>query len=308
MWFFFALATTLLWGVAELFYKKGAKPYEKYSHLKISMIVGFVMGIHAIFVFITSFIIGGEVFDPRNFYIYLPVTFCYILSMSLSYFGMRFIEESISDPIENTSGALCSVFCVVFLGDEMSVWAVTAVAVLLVGVLGLGFLDNSGETDRKKVLGKKMALVAFAMPFLYALFDAIGSTLDELYLDIEISPLVNVTEDSIELVANTCYEFSFLIVGIIIFIFIKAKGEKVELPKQGDKILAAICETAGQFTYVYAMSGGHGVISAPILSSVCVVSFILSHIFLKERLTKKQYVCVALVIIGILALAIIEGE
>ncbi len=153
-----------------------------------------------------------------------------------------------------------------------------------------------------------MALVAFAMPFLYALFDAIGSTLDELYLDIESTPLLNVTEDSIELVANTCYEFSFLIVGIIILIFIKAKGEKVSLPKQRDKIIAAICETAGQFTYVYAMSDGHGVISAPILSSVCVVSFVLSHIFLKERLTKKQYIFVALVVIGILALAIIEGE
>ena len=35
MWFVFALATMLIWGTAELFYKKGARPDEQYSHLKI---------------------------------------------------------------------------------------------------------------------------------------------------------------------------------------------------------------------------------------------------------------------------------
>ena len=85
----------------------------------------------------------------------------------------------------------------------------------------------------------------------------------------------------------------------------KIKKVRFELPKQRDKILAAVCETAGQFTYVFAMSG-NGVIAAPILSSVCVVSLLLSRIFLKEKLTWKQYVFIGLVIIGILALAVLD--
>ena len=44
MWLVFALATTLIWGTAELFYKKGARPDEQYSHLKIGICVGAVMG------------------------------------------------------------------------------------------------------------------------------------------------------------------------------------------------------------------------------------------------------------------------
>jgi len=35
---------------------------------------------------------------------------------------------------------------------------------------------------------------------------------------------------------------------------------------------------------------------------------LLSMIFLKEKLTKKQYVFIAIIIIGILMLAVIEGE
>ncbi len=94
---------------------------------------------------------------------------------------------------------------------------------------------------------------------------------------------------------------------MIVFIYMKLKGTKFELPKQKDKLVAAICETAGQLTYVYAMSG-NGAIAAPILSSVCVVSLLLSRIFLKEKLTKKQYMFIAIIIIGILMLAVIEGE
>ena len=53
-WLFFSIATALLWGTAELFYKKGAQPGEKYSHLKICVCVGAVMGLHAIFTLLTQ--------------------------------------------------------------------------------------------------------------------------------------------------------------------------------------------------------------------------------------------------------------
>ena len=100
---------------------------------------------------------------------------------------------------------------------------------------------------------------------------------------------------------------TFLSIIHIRFIFMKIKRVKFELPKQGDKVLAAVCETAGQLTYVYAMSG-NGAIAAPILSSVCVVSLLLSRIFLKEKLTKKQYLFIGIIIVGILMLAVLEGE
>ena len=152
-----------------------------------------------------------------------------------------------------------------------------------------------------------MAIIAFAMPFCYAIIDALGSFLDIIYLEMETSPLMNITEDTIENVANTSYELTFFFCAVILLIFMKVKGVGFELPKQRDKILAALCETAGQFTYVFAMSG-NGAVAAPIISSVCVVSMLLSRIFLKEKLTFKQYFFLFLVIAGILLIAIIEGD
>ena len=45
MWFIYALISMLAWGAADLFYKKGADPEEKHSHLWTSVAVGFVMGL-----------------------------------------------------------------------------------------------------------------------------------------------------------------------------------------------------------------------------------------------------------------------
>lgn len=303
MWLFFTLATTLLWGLAELFYKKGSHEDKKYDHLRVCVLVGAVMGIHAVFTLLTSDIN----YDPMNLIVYLPVSLCYILSMACSFFGIRFIEESLADPIENTAGAMCSVLCVIFLGDHIApaVWA--AIVVILIGIIGVTHTERSSEVNRKKRLGKRLAVIAFAMPFCYAIIDAFGSFLDVFFLEMETSPLLGVTGDNIELVANVSYELTFAICGLILFIFMKWKQVEFDLPKQGDKVIAAICETAGQLTYVYAMSG-NGAIAAPILSSVCVVSLILSRIFLKEKLTKRQYIFIGIIIVGILMLAVLEGE
>ncbi len=302
-WLFFSIATALLWGAAELFYKKGALPNEKYSHLKICVCVGAVMGAHAIFTLLTKDIN----YDPINLLVYLPVSLLYIVSMAFSYFGMRFLEESISDPIENTSGAICSLLCVIFLKESLTPLSVISILIIVIGVLGVGFLENKGETVRKKTLGKKLAIVAFCMPFVYALLDAFGSFVDIFYLDdFASTPLIGVTEDTIEDVANTSYELTFALFALGLFIFMKAKKVKFgPVPQHKDKILAAVFETAGQFTYVYALSG-NGAIAAPIISSVCVVSLLLSRIFLKEKLSWKTYAFIAVVIIGILLLAVSE--
>lgn len=304
-WLFFAIGTAILWGTAELFYKKGAQPNEKYSHLKICVWVGVVMGAHAIFTLLTQDIN----YNPVNILRYLPVSLFYIISMAFSYFGMRFLEESISDPIENTAGVICVLLFALFMGDEFSWLTWVAVGVIGVGVVGVSYLENHGETTRKKNYGKALALVSFIMPFLYALLDAFGTFLDDAFFlieDVASSPLVDVTEDTIEAVANTSYELTFALFALGLFIFMKAKKVKFgPVPQHKDKILAAVFETAGQFTYVYAL-GGVDAVAAPILSSVCVVSLLLSRIFLKEKLSWKTYLFIAVVIIGILLLAVSE--
>lgn len=303
MWFICALITLLTWGIADLFYKKGAEEKDKYSHLKTSMIVGIVMGIHAIFMLIFT----DMNYNFINILIYLPVSLMYILSMTIGYFGLKYLELSISSPIQNSSGAITCLLCLIFLNQTLDSISTIAIGLIVIGIFILGIIEKTNQKEYKNINNNKykIGFIAFMIPIVYCIIDALGTFFDAYYLDnIETTPLINVTEMNLENVANTSYELTFLICAILIFIFLKfVKKEKVTIKKQKDRVGAAIFETIGQFTYVYAMSGT-AVVAAPMIAAYSIVSIILSRIFLKEKLSKKQYAIIALIILGIILLGI----
>lgn len=317
MWFIPTLLCTLAWGAADLFYKKGASDTERFSHLRTSICVGIVMGLHAI-----GMLIFTDVnYDPINMLIYLPVSMMYILSMTVGYFGLRYLELSISSPVQNASGALVCILCLVILGDTLDLLSGSAVIFVCVGVFLLGLLEyresvkNSDPTEDKKY---RRGLAAFCIPLVYCVLDAAGTFFDAYYLDdFQATPLRNVTEENFEDVANISYELTFLACSLILLTYIiisriverKKTGKPTQNPPvdlTAYRFGAAAFETAGQFAYVYAMSG-NGAVAAPVIASYCVVSVLLSRIFLREKLKPAQYASILLVVAGILILGIVEG-
>lgn len=306
MWFIYALVSTISWGAADLFYKKGADAEDKYSHLKTSAIVGVVMGAHAIFTIIANNID----YDPINLLIYLPVSLCYILSMTIGYLGLRYLMLSISSPIQNSSGAIVTILCLIFLDQMLDLPSAVGVMLICSGIFVLGVLEKKKmeteirEEDRKYQVGFK----AFFLPIAYCFIDALGTFFDAYYLDdYRTTPLRGVTERTFEDVANISYELTFLLAAILIFIYIKIiRRQRFGFLEHKNRMVAALFETGGQAAYVYAMSGT-GVVAAPMIASYSIVSLILSRIFLKEKLTGKQYAAVAVVMTGIFLLGLAEA-
>ena len=316
MWIFI-LVSTLSWGIAEIFYKKGSLKNEKYCHLKITAFVGILMGIYATVILFTQSVDLKSF--PLNFVRYLPVASCYIISMICSYFGVRFIEESIADPIENTSAAFVPILCAIFLKEKFSPIVIVGIILVAIGLLCVGLFDKKGKIDRQNKLGRRLAVFAIAMPFCYMILDTVGTFLDIFYVDDATSSLlVNVTESNIEHTANCAYEFTFFLIAIVIIIFLKIKGEKLfsiggeenkgiisKIKVQKWKILAAVFETIGQATYIFALSEGSGIAAVILGAGTVIISFILSRIFLKEKLTIVQYCFIAVIISGIVLLSVV---
>ena len=294
MWFLFAIVSVLAWGTADLFYKKGSDPKDKYSYLKIVIMVGAVMGIHAMYVLLTS----GVVYEPRNMITYLPVSALYILSMAVGYAGLRFLELSISSPVQNSSGAISGLLTFIFLGQSMTGVQVFAVGLITVGVILLSvFEQRFAEAERKEnkeMVDRKYKYGAIALlfPLGYALIDSLGTFADAWVFDRGMD----------EMQANISYELTWLIVAVLAWVYLVwIKKETFALRDQKDRGLAAIFETLGQFFYVFAISA-NAVIVAPLISSYSMVSVILSRIFLKEKLTAKQYAVIAMIMVGIFIL------
>jgi uncharacterized membrane protein len=66
---------------------------------------------------------------------------------------------------------------------------------------------------------------------------------------------------------------------------------------------AATGETFGTMTFIFA-AAINPVLTAPIALLSCIITIVLARIFLKERLSKKQYIYLGLLILGIILLGI----
>jgi len=299
-WFVLSLISILFWSGSDFFSKLGSPADDKYSHWKMVFFVGIVMGLHALYMVC----FGGTVVTLRDFIVYLPASFLYILSMIIGYAGLRYIELSISSPVCNSSGAVSAVLCFLFMGQRMTAVQLAGTILVTLGIIFLEKADEAVQKERKTADPNYVRSVkALLFPILYCIIDGLGTFADAWLLDgiIEEEP------------ANAAYEFTFLLMAVFAFWYVciykkeklfngAERFRRLEVPK----ILAAVAETAGQFAYIFALSA-NAILAAPLISAYCILSGIWSHIFLKERLSKRQYAAIAIAVAGIVLLGIGDG-
>ena len=299
-WFWLSVAALLLWSGSDLFSKLGCRDADdRYSPLKMVIAVGVIMGLHACW----EIFVGGTEISFSIILAYLPVSLLYIISMALGYLGLRYIELSISSPVCNASGALVAVAALLTGDESYPPIVLAAIALVCIGVIGLGVVgsreDDALRAVRQEAGNHRYAKgwLALALPIAYCLLDAAGTYADNLVLE-------TLDEGS----ANVAYELTFLFAGVICFIYTVPIRKVRFFPKREiPKYIGAVCETAGQFFYIYAIADSeHLAMSAPIISAYCMMSVVWSRIFLKEKLSWKHYLMILLVIAGIIVMGVFD--
>ncbi len=299
-WFWFSIIALLCWSGSDFFSKIGCRDArDKYSQFKMVMAVGVVMGVHAAY----EIFVGGVEISWQVILTYLPVSLLYIGSMTLGYVGLRYIELSISSPICNASGALVAIIAILSgTAEAMAAPQYLAIFLACAGVIGLGFVEANEDEElraaRQEASNYKYAKswLALALPIAYCLLDAAGTFADDLVLE-------TLNEDS----ANVAYELTFLVAGIVCFVYTCVIKKQKLVPKlEVPKYVGAIFETAGQLAYIYALASGESALAAPIIASYCMVSVLWSRLFLKEKLSWKHYVCIIVTFAGILIMGIYD--
>ena len=325
-WFVAALICILGWGFADLFYKKGTDETDRYSHLKIAVWVGLVMGVAAFALLPfaeTPFSLSALFLNAVK---YSPASLCYIISMVIGYAGLRYLEVSIVSPVQNASGAMSAVFMMVYFlvvgrissfSDEFDVPTLIGTVLIVCGVIALAvfeqryaraerleFEKSGAEKESPADRKYRFGALALLFPLLYCLFDTLGTSADGIILDEEVGLGLG------EIDVLILYGLTFYLAGIGAWVFLWIKQKKPYNPFAKRELLnkgpAALCEEFGQFFYVFAMAG-KPVVAAPMVASYCIVSLLLGRLILKEKLRIAQYACVAAVVVGIVLLGIADG-
>lgn len=325
MYYILSILALLCWSGSDFFSKKGTNEQDKNSHWKVVFAVGLIMGIHFLITLIGGAIIDSSAagvdgvpkvvaslfytdFKLFDFVAYLPVAALYILAMVFGYIGLRYIELSISSPICNSSGALAFLLCVllgIFSVEDITVTTIIGIAMITVGIVALGFIEQKEDPEVKKMRQEKAnrkyakSVLAFLLPITYLIIDAIGTVGDEfIFSDFFIEKSGYEISDY---AANSAFELTFFLLAIFAFIWIKfVKKDKI-FSGNRDLYFGGLCETIGQIFYMAVMFSDFSA-GMVIISAYCAISVLWSRIFLKEKLSLEHYSVIALVIAGIVIL------
>ena len=300
MWLIFATITVLLWGTSETIFKKVSN-IEKHSVLKLISCNGIMLGVCAlIFMLITR--------TEMNFDIlltYLPISLIYIASMFCTYKAMTLVKVSILSPLQNSSCAITTILCIFILKQQVSIIQIIAIIAIIICMILLSINKDevlrieSGNKEEDEKNAKRAYLLYLKGIFFalgYWFLDGIGSFMDDYTLEANLS-----AEQVI-----IAFSFIYCFIGIITSIVLKFKERDYKLINVKEnklKWLGTFIETAGQYTYIYAFAFGDAVLAFPYIAAYSVVIVILSRIFLKEKLKKKQYALISLILIAMITLS-----
>ena len=175
---------------------------------------------------------------------------------------------------------------------------------MAMGYIGLRYIELSISSP---ICNSSGALVAIATIAMSGIGDMNAWQLTAIALvavGVVALGVTEATEDS----ANVAYELTFLVAGLVCGAYVLfVKREKLTPRTEAPKYIGAVCETIGQFFYIYALAdSAHVAMSAPIISSYCAASVLWSRIFLKEKLSAKHYISILMVFIGIVIMGVFD--
>ena len=313
-WLLLIFFCIILWGITDILYKKSSDYNDPLSQYKAFVWIGMVMGLAGAIMAICSDTLRESIMMVKDNLYLIPLCIFYALAMFFGLLGAKHLDASVVSPLENIDGAITAIILYMFffltgrshVTDSIGIMDIIGTVAITTGVIFLGIQEHklskqemNLEEDKKK---HRLGALALIFPIIYNLVDAVSMVAVGITVSEE-------TEVAIPDIDFFIFEsLGFLVVAICMWLYMLiAKKYKYNPFKKKELVRcgAATSETLGTMTYIFAVAG-NPILTAPITSSYCLVTVVLARIFLKERLTKKQYLSVAFVIVGIVLLGISE--
>ena len=314
IWLILTLSAIILWGATDILLKKSLDYFDSLSQYKTFICIGVVAALSGVIAAVCSDTLLDSIrMLADNLYL-IPVTVFYVVAMFFGLLGAKHLDASVVSPLENIDGAITAIILYIFffftgrsdVTDSIGVVDIVGTVAITVGVVLLGMQEQKLAKQEVKLDQdkKKHRLGAWALlfPIAYNLADAASMVA----MGIAVSGEAEVIIPDIDFFFFECC--GFFVISIVVWLYMLIAKKYVYNPFEKTELTrfeAATCETLGTLTFTIAV-GISPILTAPIASSYCFVTIILARLFLKERLTKQQYLSVAFVVAGIALLGLSE--
>ena len=313
-WLLLTLSCIILWGITDILLKKSLDHSDPLSQFKTFIWMGLVMAFVGGITGICSDTLPDSIrMVGDNLYL-IPLCIFYVIALFFGILGTKHLEASVVSPLENIDGAIAAIILYIFflftdsthLTDRIGVVDIVGTVAIVAGVVLLGIQEQklskqeiSLDEDKKK---HRLGALALIFPIVYNLVDAASMVA----MGVTVSGETEVSIPDIDFFFFECVGFTVGAIFVWLYLLIAKKYvynpfKKTELSRCG----AGVCDSLGTMAFTFAV-GINPILTAPVTSSYCLVTIILARILLKERLTKKQYLSLAFLIVGIALLGVSE--
>lgn len=317
-WFLLIVGCIILWSVTDILYKASSPQNDPLSHYKTFVWIGIVMLLAGGIMSTWSDTLLDSFKAIMNDVSYLiPFALIYAAALLFGLIGKKHLPASIVSVLENTGGALVAIIIYYYYlltgyilpSYEFGIIDVIATLSIIAGVILIGKEEQRLfkneihlEEDKKK---HKLGALALFFPIIYTLIDVfslaeIGGVSGN---DGIIGSGGEYLIPAIDFFVFEC--IGMAVISLFIWLYLLIVKKHVYNPFNQSEFVrcsAATGETFGTMTFIFAASI-KPIITAPIVSFHCILTIVLARLFLKEKLTKKQYISLGLVVLGVILLS-----
>ena len=296
-----------MWSASCLLYKAGVHDEkEKHICLKFSVCVGLVFFVIAL----VYLIIRDEPFTIWESAVrYWPMTLfgiVYAVVNTISYKGYVYNEATVQSPVEGISGGTSTVLLIIvylILGRVDSVAKLLTplrslgILVILISIILLSIVRNKAHRSNpqyQKAKWMSRGLGTLIFPVVFSIADALETIVTGVCLDTTYGYAMP-EGDSIIIVGM---EYAAFALGFWIYILIKEKKAYNPFTKKSaPRILGALTDNVGVVFYSYAMAI-NSVSTDPLLAVYPIFVMIGGRVFMKEKVSKVQYIYLLGIVAG----------
>lgn len=298
VWLTLVIMAILMWAASGLLYKAGAHKEDDHICLKFSVCIGIVFFVIAL----VYLIIREEPFSIWESALrHWPMTLfgiVYAIVNTISYKGYVYNEATIESPIEGISGGTSTILLIIMylllgrvdsISEILTPLRTAGILVILISIILLSIVRNRAKRknlQRKKPGWMLRGLGTLIFPVVFAVIDGLETIVSGICLDTKYG-FAMPEGDGIIIIGM---EYALFAIGFWIYILIKEK--KVFNPftkKSAPLLLGAVADNVGIVFYSYAMAI-NSVSTDPLLSVYPILVMIGGRIFMKEKVSKSQYV------------------
>lgn len=306
-WLILIILLILMWSSTSLLYKAGAHGgKEEHICLKYSVCIGIVFFVIAL----VYLIIRDETFSIFESAVrYWPMTvfgIVYAIVNTITFKGYVYNEATVESPVEGISGGTSTVLLIIVylalgrvdsIAELLTPLRTAGILIILISVILLSTVRN--RINREDSLNKKSrfllrGLGTLIFPIIFAVIDGLETIVTGVCLDAKYG--FGMPEgDSIIIVGM---EYAVFALAFWIYIYFKEKRIYNPFTKKSSPILlGALADNIGIVFYSYAMAM-NSVSTDPLLAVYPIFVMIGGRVFMKEKVSKSQYIFLLGIIAG----------